>query len=66
MQEFYSILNSYFFNLVINGLPSIQYRNLLNLVSVDYLKVVNGVKCFLSKDQDDKEDQKNITEEIGA
>lgn len=48
----------------------VKYGDLLNLVSVDYLKVVNGVKRFLSKGWDEKEDQKNITEEtteeIGA
>jgi hypothetical protein len=48
----------------------VKYGDLLNLVSVDYLNVVNGVKRFLSKGWDEKEAQKNITEEtteeIGA
>lgn len=48
----------------------VKYGDLLNLKSVDYLKVVNGVKRFLSKGWDEKEDLKNTsvetTEEIGA
>lgn len=48
----------------------VKYGDLLNLISVDYLKVVNGVKRFLSQGWEDKEAQKNITgettEEIGA
>lgn len=43
---------------------NVKYGDLLILKSADYLKVVNGVKRFLSKGWDEKEDQKNITEEI--
>ena len=42
----------------------VKYGDLLNLVSVDYLKVVNGVKRFLSQGWEDKEAQKNTTEEV--
>ena len=49
---------------------SVKYGDLLNLVSVDYLKVVNGVKRFLSQGWEDKEALKNTTveeiEETGA
>ena len=45
----------------------VKYGDLLNLISIDY---VNGVKRFLSQGWEDKEAQKNITEEtieeIGA
>ena len=48
----------------------VKYGDLLNLVSVDYLKVVNGVKRFLSQGWEDKEAQKDtiveVTEETGA
>lgn len=48
----------------------VKYGDLLNLVSIDYLKVVNGVKRFLSQGWEDKEAQKDTTveatEETGA
>lgn len=48
----------------------VKYGDLLNLVSVDYLKLVNGVKRFLSQGWEDKETQKDtigeVTEETGA
>ena len=48
----------------------VKYGDLLNLQSIDYLKVVNGVKRFLSQGWEDKEVQKDttmeITEETGA
>ena len=42
----------------------VKYGDLLNLVSIDYLKVVNGVKRFLSQGWEDKEAQKDTTEEV--
>lgn len=42
----------------------VKYGDLLNLISVDYLKVVNGVKRFLSQGWEDKEAQKDTTEEV--
>ena len=51
-------------------LSGVKYGDLLNLVSVDYLKLVNGVKRFLSQGWEDKETQKDtigeVTEETGA
>lgn len=48
----------------------VKYGDLLNLVAIDYLKVVNGVKRFLSQGWEDKEAQKDttveVTEETGA
>ena len=48
----------------------VKYGDLLNLVSIDYLKVVNGVKRFLSQGWEDKEAQRDttveVTEETGA
>ena len=48
----------------------VKYGDLLNLISTDYLKVVNGVKRFLSQGWEDKEAQKDTTveatEETGA
>ena len=42
----------------------VKYGDLLNLISTDYLKVVNGVKRFLSQGWEDKEAPKDTTEEI--
>ena len=42
----------------------VKYGDLLNLISTDYLKVVNGVKRFLSQGWEDKEAQKDTTEEV--
>ena len=42
----------------------VKYGDLLNLVSIDYLKVVNGVKRFLSQGWEDKEIQKDTTVEV--
>lgn len=48
----------------------VKYGDLIELESVDYLKVVNKVRLFLSKGWEEKEetkaDTKDLTEEITA